>query len=209
MRFPRTLAAQAFLLVAPLILLSLAAAGEIFRIAEREPRARQLAQMVVSVVNITRAGILAAETGLRPALLAELAEAEGIRVYPAYPEDVLEAFPEERSDARLFTREVRRQLGGATRFAAARNGAEGFWVSFLVGDDEFWLMLPRERIERPDALRVIGWGALVLLLALAGTWLIARRVGRPLASLTDAARAEKSEMQVKDVAEIVAEGLKI
>ncbi len=189
MRLPRSLAARAFLLIALLLVLSLLAAGEIFRLAEREPRSRQLAQMVVSVVNLTRAGILSAETGLRPALLAELAEAEGIRVYPAYPDDRIEPFPTRPPEARLLTEEVRRLLGKETRFAAARNGEEAFWVSFLVGEDEFWLMMPRERVERGGALALAGWGALILLLALAGAWLIARQVGRPLRALEEAARA--------------------
>jgi two-component system, OmpR family, osmolarity sensor histidine kinase EnvZ len=189
MNWPRTLAARAFLLIALLMLLSLAAAGEIFRLAERAPRARQLAQMVVSVVNLTRAAILSAESSLRPALLAELAESEGIRVYPAYSDDRIEPFPAQRSEERLFTDDVRRQLGQDTRFASARNGVEAFWVSFLVGDDEFWLMLPKERVERSGAVRLLGGGALVSLLALVGAWLIARQVGQPLKSLADAARA--------------------
>jgi two-component system osmolarity sensor histidine kinase EnvZ len=189
MRLPRTLAARAFLLVAVLIVLSLVAAAEIFRQAEREPRSRELAQMVVSVVNLTRAGILSAEPELRPALLAELAEAEGIRVYPAYPDDRIEPFSTHRPGPRLLTDEVRRRLGRETRFASARNGDEGFWVSFLVGDDEFWLTMPRERVERGGALTLAAWGALILLLALAGAWVIARQVVRPLESLERAARA--------------------
>lgn len=189
MRLPRSLAARSFVLIALLIVLSLLAAAEIFRSAEREPRARQHAQMVVSAVNLTRAGILSAEPALRPALLAELAEAEGIRVYPAYPDDRIEAFPTRRAEARLLTEEVRRQLGSDTRFATARNGEEAFWVSFLVGEDEFWLMMPRERVERGGAATLAAWGALILLLALAGAWLIARQVARPLRALEDAARA--------------------
>ena len=59
--FPRTLLWRAFVLIAALILLSVAAWFQVFRFSEREPRARQTAQMVVSVVNLTRA--LAAEWG--------------------------------------------------------------------------------------------------------------------------------------------------
>lgn len=189
MKLPRSLAARSFLLIALLIVLSLLAAGEIFRLAEREPRARQLAQMVVSAVNLTRAGILSAEPVLRPALLAELAESEGIRVYPAYPDDRIEPFPTRRAEARLLTEDVRRQLGRETRFATSRNGEEAFWVSFLVGEDEFWLMMPRERVEGGGAVTLAAWGALILVLALVGAWLIARQVARPLRALEEAARA--------------------
>lgn len=186
---PRSLAVRAFLLIALLILVSLAATLQLFRAAERGPRAHQLAQMVVSVVNLTRAALLAAEPELRPALLAELAEEEGIRVLPVDPGERTEVLPLDRPEVRRMTQEVRGQLGGKTRFAAAREGIEGFWVSFFVGDDEFWVMMPRERIERPRATQWIGWVALVLLLSLLGAWLIARQVGHPLRSLEAAARA--------------------
>ena len=58
--FPRTLLWRTFLLIAALILASVAAYFEIFRTYEREPRAQQVAQMVVSVVNLTRAALVSA-----------------------------------------------------------------------------------------------------------------------------------------------------
>jgi len=189
MMLPRSLAVRAFLLIALLILVSLAASLQLFRAAEREPRSRQLAQMVVSVVNLTRAALLAAEPELRAALLAELAEEEGIRILPADPGETTSALPLGRPEVRSMTGEVRSKLGERTRFAAARNGVEAFWVSFFVGEDEFWVMMPRGRLERPRATAWIGWGALVLLLSLLGAWLIARQVGRPLRNLEAAARA--------------------
>lgn len=184
---PRTLAARAFLLIAILLLLSLAVSAEIFRLAEREPRAKQLAQMVVSVVNLTRAAVLSADPALRPALLAELAEAEGIRVFPAEIDETVSPVPAELPVVHLMTGEVRRQLGEKTRFSLMRNGTEGFWVSFFISDEEFWVMLPRERIERPQAWQWLGWGTAMLLLSLAGAYLIARQVGRPLKTLAAAA----------------------
>lgn len=186
---PRTLAVRAFLLIAILLVLSLALSAEIFRRSEQAPRAGQLAQMVVSVVNLTRAAVLSADPALRPALLAELAESEGIRVFPAEMDESVAALPADRAVSRLMTEKVRRQLGEQTRFGLSRNGVEGFWVSFFIGDEEFWVMLPRERIERPRALQWLGWGALALLFALAGAWLIARQVGRPLKTLAAAAAA--------------------
>ena len=143
--------------------------------------------MVVSVVNLTRAAVLSADPALRPALLAELAEAEGIRVFPAESDEAISPIPANLPVVRLMTGEVRRQLGEKTRFSLERNGAEGFWVSFFIGDEEFWVMLPRERIERPRAWQWLGWGAAMLLLSLAGAYLIVRQVGRPLKTLAAAA----------------------
>ena len=50
--------------------------------------------------------------------------------------------------------------------------------------------MPRSRIERNEPLRWIGWGALVLVLALGGAYLIVSRINRPLRELTRAADAD-------------------
>jgi len=68
---PDTLLARAFLLIVVLIVASLAAAFVIVRHAEQEPHSRQLAQLVVSVVNLTRAAMLSAAPEWRGALLAD------------------------------------------------------------------------------------------------------------------------------------------
>ena len=74
---------------------------------------------------------------------------------------------------------MRDALGADTRFAFARDGEEGFWVSFFIDEDEFWVMLPRERFEPEFGLQWLGWGAALLALALAGAWLIASQPRAP------------------------------
>lgn len=184
---PRTLGVRAFLLIALLIVASLAASGWLLRQSEREPRAHQLAQMIAAVVNLTRAAVLSSDPALRPALLDEMAASEGIRVFPAEHNERLGAISDDPL-TRLMTAEVRRQLGQETRFAAAGDSLDEFWVSFFIGDEEFWLAMPRERIEQSQAWQWLGGVALVLLLALAGGGLIARQVGKPLRELAHAAR---------------------
>jgi two-component system osmolarity sensor histidine kinase EnvZ len=184
---PRTLLWRTFLLIAALILVSVAAYFQIFRISEREPRAHQIAQMVVSVVNLTRAALVTAQPDLRRELLLQLAEREGIRVYPVEPDEQVVAPPQDRPLIQLATEEIRRQLGPDTRIAFERDGLAAFWVSFRIDDDEYWVMLPRERVERQFALQWLGWGSLTLALALTGAFLIVFRLKRPLAALTRAA----------------------
>ncbi len=182
-----TLLARSFLLIALLIVVSAAATFQLYRLYEREPRARELAQQTVSVVNLTRAALINADPFLRRSLLLELNEREGIRIYPVTNEDRLEPLPH----APLFdmvAARVRAALGDRTRFAYARDTIEGFWVSFTIDDDEFWVMLPRERFEPELGLEWLGWGGMLLALALAGAWLIASAIAGPLASLTRAAR---------------------
>ena len=184
---PRSLLWRAFLLIAALILASVAAYFQIFRLYDREPRARQVAQMVVSVVNLTRAALVSARSDLRRELLVELAESEGIRVYPAERGERLVGPPPDQPLVQLLAGEIRRQLGDDTRIAFEREGLPAFWVSFRIEEDEYWMMLPRSRIERQLALQWLGWAGLTLALALAGAFLIVFHLRRPLAALTRAA----------------------
>jgi two-component system osmolarity sensor histidine kinase EnvZ len=82
---------------------------------------------------------------------------------------------------------VRRALGEPTRFAYARDNVEGFWVSFTIDEDEYWLMLPRDRFQLQFRLQWIA-GALALMgLALVGAWFIASTLSRPLSAIATAA----------------------
>ncbi len=181
-----TLFARSFLLVAALLVLTAAGSFQIYRVHEREPRAAELAQQTASMVNLTRAALLNADPFLRRELLLELNEREGIRILPALAAERLEPLPAEPLFDRVKER-VRAALGSGTRFAYAREGEAGFWVSFLIAEDEYWAMLPRERLEPQFGLGWLGWGAMLLALALAGAWAIASRTARPLAALERAA----------------------
>jgi two-component system osmolarity sensor histidine kinase EnvZ len=182
-----TLFWRSFLLIALLLVVSVLASFQISRAYEREPRERELAQQAVSVVNLTRAALVSADPVLRRDLLIELNERESIRIYPATNEEQLVPLRPEGRLERVAAR-VRAQLGAATRFAASRDGMRGFWVSFFIDEDEFWVLLPRERFEREFGLGWLGWGAALLALALLGAWLIASRIARPLGALAAAAR---------------------
>jgi two-component system osmolarity sensor histidine kinase EnvZ len=169
-----SLFARSFLLIAALIVTAVLASFQIYRIYELEPRSRELAQQTVSTVNLTRAALVSADPFLRRDLLVELNETEGLRVFPATASEKLEALPEDELLERVEKR-VRDALGADTRFAFARDGEEGFLVSFFIDEDEFWV------------LQWLGWGAALLTLALVGAWLIASNLARSLAALGRAA----------------------
>jgi two-component system, OmpR family, osmolarity sensor histidine kinase EnvZ len=181
-----TLFARSFLLFAALIVTAVLASFQIYRVYEREPRSRELAQQAVSTVNLTRAALVNADPFRRRELLIELNEAEGLRVYPATASERLEPLPDEPL-FQLVTMKIKELAGAETRFAYARDDEEGFWVSFFIDSDEFWAMLPRERFEPAFGLQWLGWGVALLAIALAGAWLIASNLARPLAALRRAA----------------------
>jgi len=194
--FPRTLLVRTFLLVSLLIFVTVVTWLTLFALAEREPRARQLAQLTVSVVNLTRAALIAADPVKRHALLRELADREGVRLYPAEPTDVREALPDDPF-FRIMRDAARAQLGPNAHFAISVNGEPGIWVSFSIDEDDgeshadeddFWVMLPSEHAEREFPWHWLAWGGASLALALLVAWLIVSRVTQPLRALARSAR---------------------
>jgi two-component system, OmpR family, osmolarity sensor histidine kinase EnvZ len=184
--FPRTLLWRSVLLIALLLAVAHFAWLQIFRMSERGPRARQVAQQIASVVNLTRAALITADPSKRLQLLRELSQEEGIQVHIGHPGERVVPLPD-RPFLRLVEEEIKKQLGTPTQLASSRAGVRGAWVSFDIDDGEYWIFLPRSRLERTDPLRWVGWGALILALALLGAYLIVARINRPLRELTRAA----------------------
>jgi two-component system osmolarity sensor histidine kinase EnvZ len=179
---------RTFFLLALLITGSMAAWVTGVRMVEREPRARQIAAQVVSMVTITRAALTHSAPELRRELLFDLASNEGIRIYPLEDNDRVEAL-QSGGMTPLIESAVKAKLGAGTRFASKVNDVEGFWVSFKIDDDDYWLMLDRARIDRTSSVQWVGWGTVTLLLALFGAVFISRLINQPLARLTAATRA--------------------
>lgn len=194
---PKTLLARTVLLIGALLLISLAAWLTLFNLAEREPRAHQIATRAAAVVKLTRAALLAAQPDRRQALLQELSQEEGIRIVPMEPE---EAFlpPPEQSMQRLIWRELQTQLGEDTLLIGDVEDNEALWISFQLGPDDYWLVLPRVALRPSLTWQWIGWGALTLLLAFAGGWALVARINRPLRdAATVAARVGRGEFDAR------------
>ena len=184
--YPRSLLWRTVLLLALLMVAGQLAWLQLFRVYEREPRALQAAQQIASVINLTRSALITADPAKRIDLLRDLAQQEGVQVYIAEPNEPVEPLPDPAL-AQLITAELQRRLGADTRLMGTRDGMRGVWVSFRIDDEEFWVKLPRERLERAEQLRWIGWGVLVLALSVIGAFVIVARINRPLRALTRAA----------------------
>ena len=179
---------RTFFLLAFMIATSMAAWVASYRIIERAPRANQIAAQVISMVTITRAALAHSAPDLRRELLFDLASNEGIRIYPLEENDRIEP-PQETSLMPMVRETVRGRLGSSTRFAGSVNEAPGFWVSFKIDDDDYWLRLDRERVAGTSGLQWLGWAAITLFIALIGAVFISRLINLPLARLTAVARA--------------------
>lgn len=186
-----TLLVRVFLLIGGLMIITVGAWLALFQAAEREPRARQLAQLVGSIANMSRSALVHADPASRVDLIRELSDTEGLRLLPADAGDRLEALPDDPFTV-LFAGEARRLLGDKSRLARSVNGERGLWASFWIGDgadaDEYWLGLPEARIDPGIGLHWLGWGALAVGLALFVAWFIVSRIARPLRAMAEAAR---------------------
>lgn len=189
MGLPRSLLVRIFLWVTALVLVTNAAWIMVFRLADAEPRAQALAQFAASAVNLVRVSLLTADPGLRPGLLQELSDQEGIRLLPKDPKDKITPLPQQSFISITETR-LRHLLGANTILAFQVNDEDGLWISFTMtpGDqDEFWLILPLNRIEHHTPWHWLVWGGLAAMLALAVAGWIATRISRSVRRIAQAA----------------------
>lgn len=187
MKRPPTLFWRTFGLIVLLIVASVLAWVQSWRVLEREPRAHQIAQQMISIVNITRAALLFSDAGLRHDLLRELADNEGVRIVPREPDDELTDLPDSEL-TRLVDAKLRAALGPQTRLAASVNGAPGSWVSFGIDGDDYWVYIERDPQARDFGTQWVSWAVAAALLSLLAAAAITRVVNRPLARLSQAAR---------------------
>jgi len=177
---------RTFLLILLLFAACMAVWWPTVRAFEREPRARQIAQQVASIVNTTRSALVFSDPERRRYLLNDLAENESIRVVPLEPGDQTVALPDDPT-IRLVTRNVRAKLGAATRLASEVNGVPGFWVSFSIDDDAYWAFIDRDLFTGNVGHEWVAWAALAAISSLLIAVVIAGLVNRPLGELSRAA----------------------
>ncbi len=149
---------RTFLLLAALMLVSLAAWLQVFFSMELGPRANQMAQRVITAVNITRTALIYSHADERSKLLLDLATNEGIQVYPREITDFSEALPDDDYWQRV-AQHIRTRFGPETQIAWGVNQVPGFWVSFRIDQDLYWLVFEREQIGLTGGIEWLGWGA--------------------------------------------------
>jgi two-component system, OmpR family, osmolarity sensor histidine kinase EnvZ len=181
-----TLFWRTFLLVAALLVVSSLAWVQSIRVLERAPRAQQAAQQMISVINVTRTSLLFADPIARVALLNDLAASEGIRVVPLEPGDEITLF-DDQPVVRAVEDRVRTALGAETRVAARVNGVPGFWVSFDIESDAYWLYVARDPLASDSGTAWLGWAGVAMLLSLVAAVAVTRAINTPLARLSRAA----------------------
>ncbi|MDR1349423.1 MAG: HAMP domain-containing protein [Zoogloeaceae bacterium] len=190
MLLPRSLLARTFIWAAFLVLLTNVAWMVIFRLADAEPRSRALAQLSASAVNLARVALLTAAPELRTAFLQELSDSEGIRLLPRDAADRIAPLPNDHF-IRAIEANIRQLLDDRTVFALEVNGEPGLWISFAMDvsePDDFWLILPMNRVERNMPWLWLDWGIVVAFSSLGMAWVMAARISRQLRRMALATR---------------------
>jgi two-component system osmolarity sensor histidine kinase EnvZ len=179
---------RTFLLLTFLTTLSMASWIGMINVFQRSSQAEQTSELLVSVVTLTRAALIHAAPDLRRELLFELVSNEGIRILTLEPEDKVDPPPTNSLMPEIAAR-VRAKLGQDTRFSRRVNDMPGFWMSFDIDGDKYWLMLERERVAGLTGVQWLGWATVVGVFSVLGAALISGLVNLPLARLTAAARS--------------------
>ena len=178
---------RTFFLLAILVTASMATWFVSFKVVERKPRAQQISAQIVSMVTITRAALTHSAQDKRRQLLIDLASNEGIRIYLLEEDDEIVA-PDEDPFFKELSQRIRQKLGDETRFAMEVNGEPGFWLSFNIEADQYWLRLEPDRIQDETGLQILGWASVTLILTLIGAIFISKLINNPLSRLSVAAR---------------------
>jgi two-component system osmolarity sensor histidine kinase EnvZ len=179
---------RTFFLLSVLTTLSMGSWIGIVNLVQRGPQVQQTAELVVSVVTITKAALTHSAPELRRELLFELVSNEGIRILPLEPTDRVEPPPNTAMMPEVAA-VVREKLGQDTRFSRRVNDVAGIWISFNIDGDKYWLMLERDRVAGLTRVQWIGWASVVGALSVLGAALISSLINLPLARLTAAARS--------------------
>ena len=188
------------LLIAVLLAVAQIASLQIFEYFEREPRAEATALQAVTVVNYTRASLIASQENLRLALLSEITGKEGVRIYYADFMEEIEPLPADPF-INMVAAKIRERLGVETIITINHYGVQGLWISFNIGQDDYWVVIPRVHVERSFPWQWLGWAALVLVLSLGAAYFIAARINRPLHLLMNAANRLRNGEQPEKLPE--------
>jgi two-component system osmolarity sensor histidine kinase EnvZ len=178
---------RTFFLLGALTTTSMTAWVGMISVVQHEPQVQQISSQVISVVTITHAALTHSAPELRRELLFELVSNEGIRVFPLEEDDKVEP-PASNALMPDIEKLVKAKLGADTRFSSKVNGVAGFWVSFNIDDDQYWLMLERERIRGLTGIQWLGWASVVSVVSLLGAAFISSLINLPLRRLTQATR---------------------
>lgn len=197
MRFlPQSLLWRTLLVLVAALVLSQAAAMWLLDEYVTRPRAAVAMRHFTSHLKTLSAALETLEPAQLEAFIGRVAEMEGLRITPAREDMTLmpapdvalmRMFRERLRDAFGPNAEVYVRAGRAGREDFERRPPRHFFVRLTAGQRDYWVAIPRGRIDRDSAAAALVWSLASLAIAVLATFLIVWRLNRPLAELARAA----------------------
>ena len=195
---------RTFVLLALLLIGSIAAWTQTLLELESEPRAVLTARQIASVVNLSRAAVKHSDAITRVSLFKTMKDQEHVAIVPREPKDVVTPLPDLDVNSYII-RELQSRIGPDAVVASTVNGVAGLWVGFTIDKDRFWLQTDLERFDPPAGKLWLVWLLIAIGLSLAGAAWIARLINKPLKNLSFAAsRVREGDFEASVLDESVA-----
>jgi two-component system, OmpR family, osmolarity sensor histidine kinase EnvZ len=183
---PRTLLGRTALVIALALIISQLVALQAFRLYFRGPLFEQIAELAVRQIRTVALAMEVLHDQAREEFLDTLERREGVRVLYDN-EGVLASGDPQTPELQSFAGYVRQQLGRETEFFVQAQTGRALWVRLGVGQEKFWVSIPRKEIERPLPWLWIASATASALSAILLAYVLVRRLNRPLAQLSAAA----------------------
>lgn len=175
---------RAFLTLFVLLISSLSVWLFVFLLAQQEPRAIQIADRAITAYYITQRAFRFTPIEKHNDLIMELVTIGDTQVFPREPNDTYIPLPNNKF-WRLVNTKIRNNLVHDPNLIIAEqvNGEPGLWISLTTPDDEqYWLLIRYQALD--VSKEWIYWSAIVILLSLLGSAVVAFLVNKPLKQIS-------------------------
>jgi two-component system osmolarity sensor histidine kinase EnvZ len=194
--FPRSLLWRTLVVLVAALVLSQAAAVWLFDEYVTRPRAMAGMRQFTSHLKTLSAALETLAPQQHEAFINRVAEMEGLRITPVRGEMPVAPAPDV-AYMRMFRERLRDTFGPDAEVYVRVNRAEPesferrpprlFYIKLTAANRQYWVAIPRGRIDRDPGTAAIAWGLAGLAIAVMATFLIVWRLNRPLSELARAA----------------------
>jgi two-component system, OmpR family, osmolarity sensor histidine kinase EnvZ len=193
---PASLTWRTLIVLIAALVLSQATAVWLLHSHVTQPRVAFGVRQFVSHLKTVSAALETMTADEQQAFIERIAEKDGIRILPVRGTESMRP-ASDIPPMSIFRERLRDIFGEQTEVYV--NAAEGrdelrngrpprvLWVKLPAGERQFWVAIPRGRLERDPSNALVAWSVVGLVIAIAATWLLVWRLNRPLAELARAA----------------------
>ena len=184
---PRSLLALTALVIALALIAAQLVSVALFRHYFTEPRQRISALGFASHLKSISAALETIPPERHLEFIGRLQEKEGIRLLRVRENDGATLAPNVPPLRNVRAR-LKQEFGDGADLYFRPNTPNVFLVKLPVGEQAYWVVFPRNHIERETPFAWIAWGIFGTLVALGVAYFLVRRLNRPLRALSHAAR---------------------